>query len=220
MARKKDPLYREAKKILLNHIELDEDGRFKTTDEVRFQLWGSADGESKTRFLGLSHTTYYYESNENSTQAIYKVEKAMANMGRRINISANRETACVFVKTYLFYPVVLIFYEDDEDGLCLTAYTPRAIFSVFPKMLAARKFTRTVEGIVRPNGDHETLLDKWKEARYQRKAERERKKHKDDDDYESIFDIDWSNPEDEITEDDLIPEDEMPKDEESTAEES
>ena len=34
MARKKDPLYREAKKILLNHIELDEDGHpFSTAQD-------------------------------------------------------------------------------------------------------------------------------------------------------------------------------------------
>ena len=217
--RKKDPIYSEARKILLNQIELDKDGRFKTIDEMRFPLWGSADGESRTRFMGLSRKTYYFDSTENSTQAIYKVRKAMANMGRGVNISADRDVACCIVKTYVFYPVVLMFYEDDEGTLTLTNYTPRAFFSFFPKMIAFRKFTRAMEGVIRPNGDHETLLDRMKEARHRRKLAREKKKHKDDEEYESIFDMDWSGPEDEITEDDLIPEDDMPKEETDSSDE-
>ena len=75
--KEKDPMLLEARKVLLNQVELDIDGKFVTTTEARFPLWGAADGEDKIRMYGVSNRTYYYDSDLNDKKAVYRAGKAM-----------------------------------------------------------------------------------------------------------------------------------------------
>ena len=95
-----DDLYKEVRKVLLNQIELDEDGRFITTTEPRITFWGSADGESKVRFLGMSRKNYYYSSELNNKQAIFRAKKSMMNIGRGVNLRCDTDAVACIVKTY------------------------------------------------------------------------------------------------------------------------
>lgn len=223
--RGKDDLYYEVRKVLLNQIELDEDGRFITTTEPRITLWGSADGESKVRFLGVSRKNYYYSSELSNTKAIFRAKKSMMNIGRGLNLRCDTEAAACIVKTYIFYPVVMAFFENENGDIELSLFTPRTFSSFLAIKLAALKFERASEGMLDKNGSDASFIDRLREARYQRKLEKEKaKKEKlensgyrediNDSNEVSIFDIDWSSDEDEITEDDLIPEEDMPKQEE------
>jgi len=190
--RKKDPMYLETRKVLLNQIELDKDGHFITTQEFRFALWGAADGENRTRFLGVSRRAYYYQSELNNTQAVYKAGKAMANIGRGINLRCNNEAVACLVKTYIFYPVVLIFYESEEGDLTLAGYTPRTFSAPLALKLSISKFEKAAEDILKKSGSEPGVTDKIRERRYKRRNAR----------YEEE---DYRNPDDEITEDDYEP---------------
>ncbi len=223
--RKKDDFYIEARKVLLNQVELNEEGHFVTTSQVRFPMWGAADGEGKVRFLGLSKKNYYYSTDLSNTRAIFRAKKAMTTIGRAINLHSDDNTAACIVRTYVFYPVVLIFYENDEADVQLTLYTPRTFSSFLAIRLAARKFDKAAEGILNRNGSDAGIIDRIREARYKKRIEKERLREleeaEDSDDYDadpsdslSVFDIDWSSDDDEITEDDLIPEDKLERDEE------
>ncbi len=220
----KDDLYKEVRKILLNQIELDEDGRFITTTEPRITFWGSADGESKVRFLGISRKNYYYSSELSNTKAIFRAKKSMMNIGRGVNLRCDTEAVACIVKTYIFYPVVMAFFENANGDIELSLFTPRTFSAFLAIKLAARKFERASEGMLDKNGSDASIIDRMREARYQRKIEKEKEKRErlenaensddvNDSDAVSIFDIDWSR-DDDITEDDLIPEEDMPKQEE------
>ena len=160
-----DPMYFEAKKVLLNQVQLDEDGHFITTTEVRFPLWGAADGENRTRFLGISRRTYHYSSSYNNTQAVFRAGKTMSNIGRGVNLRCDEDAAACVVRTYIFYPVVLVFYENDNDDLVLSAYTPRAFFSVFAIKLAMKKFDKSAEGILERQEEEERKLFNFRKKR-------------------------------------------------------
>ena len=113
---RKDPILMEARRVLLNQVELDEDGFFVVPEERRIPLWGAADGENRIRTLGISKRSYSYVANRNSTQAVYKAGKVIESIGRGIHLHSLEEAAACLSKSYIFYPVVLVFYED-EDGM-------------------------------------------------------------------------------------------------------
>ena len=192
--RKKDPMYLEARKVLLNQIELDSDGHFITTEQLRIPLWGAADGENRTRFLGVSRAAYFYTSKLDHTKAVFRAGKAMGNIGRGINLRCRRDAVACLVKTYIFYPVVLIFYENEDDQLTLAGYTPRTFSAAFALRLSIRKFEKAAEDILEKSGSEPGVRDKLREKRYRRRNAK-------------YSDEDYKNPDDEITEDDLIPED-------------
>ena len=207
-ARRNDPLYLEARKVLLNQITLDEDGHFITLEHFRVSPWGTADGEGRTRFLGVSRKTFFYSCEQNNTQAVYKAGKTMSNIGRGINLRTEENAVACLVKTYIFYPTVLIFRETDEDELALTAYTPRTFSSQLAIKLSVRKFDKAAEGNLERIGQEESLIDKIREARYKRRHKKDKTGDDEDEDYT------WRNPDDEITDDDLISDDEMEEDSE------
>ena len=146
--KKKDPLLTEARKVLLNQVELDKDGNFVTTTELRFQLWGASDGEDKIRTLGISTRHYFYNSDHNNTQAVFKTRAAMANIGRRIKLRTIEDSAACLIKTYIFYPVVLVFRENKFGDLQLTVFTPRTLTAPIAEMLAVKKLEKAADGII------------------------------------------------------------------------
>ena len=145
---KNNPMLMEARKVLLNQVVLDADGHFLTTNEVRFPLWGAADGESKLRVWGLTSREYNYSSELSNTKTLFKVENLMGTIGRLINLRCDNQAAACLVKSYVFYPVVLVFHEDEEEKLVLSAFSPRSLTSALAVRLAVLKFDKTVDGLV------------------------------------------------------------------------
>ncbi len=145
--REKQVVLKEARKVLLNYVELDSDGHFVVTEGVRFQLWGAADGESKIRIWGISSRDYIFVANQNNNKAIYKVSKAINSIGRGINMKCKPNIASCLIKTYVFYPVVLAFYENDDGRLQLSAYTARCLTAPIAIKIATRRFEKAVSGI-------------------------------------------------------------------------
>lgn len=169
--KEKDPLYVEARKVLLNQVELDKDGNFITASERRFPLWGAADGEDRIRMFGVSNRTYYYDSEYNNSKAIFRAGKAMANIGRGINLRSDPKAVACLVKTYIFYPTVLVFYEDKEndDQLCLTAFTPRTYTSGLAIKLALKKFDKSAGEELERLGAEAGFFSKMREKHLKKK---------------------------------------------------
>ena len=146
---RKNPVYMEARKVLLNQVDLDEDGHFVASDDTRIQLWGAADGENKIRAVGLSVKHFPFISNFSNREAINKTKTDMAMIGRGINIKSLDHSAATLVRSYVFYPVVLVFTENEENELELTTYTPRAVSSPIAVWLAVRRFDKSTEGVLK-----------------------------------------------------------------------
>ena len=215
--KEKNPMLLEARKVLLNQVELDIDGKFVTTTEARFPLWGAADGEDKIRMYGVSNRTYYYDSDLNDKKAVFRAGKAMANIGRGINLRSNRDAVACLVKTYIFYPTVLIFYEGEndagEDQLCLTAYTPRTFTSALAIKLAISKFDKSAGDDLDRLGKKAGLIDRIKENYYKKKYGS--LEEEEDEDYE--IELEDADEDDfiEEPEEDTEETDEMDSDEDS-----
>jgi hypothetical protein len=142
--RQKDIMKAEARKILLNQMEIGKDGHFVSVDEFRLQTWGSADGEHKVRFLGVHKKRYLFISDYDNKKAVYRVAAAMENVGRMVDLHCNPDAAACLVKTYIFYPAVLVFYETDSGDLTLNVYTARTLTAPLAVRASVAKFGREV----------------------------------------------------------------------------
>ncbi len=180
---KNNPMLMEARKVLLNQVMLDTDGHFVVTDEMRFPLWGAADGESKLRFWGVSSRAYDYSSDLSNTKTIYKVENLMGTIGRLINMKSVEGAAACLVKSYIFYPVVLVFYESDDGKLTLSAFSARSLTSPLGVRLAVLKFDKAVDGLASRIGakrDLTTRLDEFRNRPKGKKIPRASRKKKEE----------------------------------------
>lgn len=151
MAKEKEKMSiaKEARKVLLNQVELDSDGNFRVVNEVRFQMWGPADGEQKIRTFGVSRRDYYYTSDYNNTQAVYKVSKAISSLGRGVKLqSYDTSIGCIF-KTYIFYPVCITFYENEEGLLQASFFTARSLTAFIVQKIALKRFDLSTTGIIK-----------------------------------------------------------------------
>ncbi|MCR5214898.1 MAG: hypothetical protein K6E10_10835 [Eubacterium sp.] len=173
--REKNPLDMEAKKVLLNQVEIDKDGHYKTVDEFRFAYWGSGDGENRVRFFGVSRKDVFYQSEQNMKKVLDKAGKAMGNIGRGINLKSRDDAVACIVKTYIFYPVVLIFRKEEEN-LQLTGYTARTFSAPIALSVAIRLFNKALDDSVEKIENKEGILERIRESRLRRKAEKEKRR--------------------------------------------
>lgn len=179
---KKNPILMEARKVLLNHVKINANDRFVTVDEFRFQMWGAADGEASLRFWGVAHREHIYESKMDHKKVIYRAQKRMSSLGRGIDFKSDMDVAGCIVRTYIFYPVVLAFYETENGILELAAYTPRWITAGLAMSVVIRKFEKSMEDLAeRSETDRNGLSDKLgafikdKKAKYKSKHEEKQK---------------------------------------------
>ena len=175
-----NPILMEARKVLLNHVTIGPDDKFVTVDEFRFQMWGAADGEAPLRFWGVANRKFTYRSDLDNTKVIYKAAKRMTTMGRGINFKSDPDAAGCIVRTYIFYPVVLAFYENDENELELAAFTPRWLTSGIAIRVVARKFNKVMEGTAECiSMQKKTIVERFREhLSDKRKAKQEKKDEK------------------------------------------
>ena len=182
----KDPVLLEARKVLLNQVVLNKDGSFSAANERRIALWGAADGENRIRMFGVSQRLSYYETSLSDKKAVFRAGKAMANIGRAVKLSSDESAVACLVKTYIFYPAVLVFNIDDDGEPCLTVFTARTLTAGLAAALSRKKFEKSAEDFLTRMPTRDTFIDRLNESQYQ-------KKHKDDepseDDYEDYDEI-------------------------------
>ncbi len=183
---KENPILLEARKVLLNRVSINENDRFVTVDEFRFQMWGAADGEASLRFWGVAHRERIYESELDNKKVLYRAQKRMNNMGRGIDFRSKPDAAGCIVRTYIFYPVVLAFYENEDGFLELAAFTPRWLTSGLVMAIVMRKFDKNMKDLVtRSELDEKGISERFfgfisekKEGLKEKKAENKKKKIK------------------------------------------
>ena len=146
--KRKDPLLVEMRKVLLNQLEIDTDGHFKVASEFRLQMWGPADGEEKIRTAGIHRKDLIYSSELSNEKAIEEVRKAVNILGRGINLSSVDNAVACLVKTYVMYPVALVFFINEDNHLQLSLFTARTVSAPMAISLVNGKFDKATRGIV------------------------------------------------------------------------
>ena len=141
-ASKKNPILMEACCVLKNQVAKDVDGRFVADEDSPSQGFGPADGENKIRLFGLTRVYRIYTSDINHTKAVYQSIKVFSNIGRGVRFLSRENANGCLLKSYICYPVVLAFFENDDGELQLSAFSPRCFTSRLAIRMAVRKFER------------------------------------------------------------------------------
>ena len=137
----------EAYNILLGHVGKAEDGRLVALEDAPV-YWGPTDGATKLRTLGVTRMHRYYDSGRNNKQTVYEIGKMFKNIGREIAFLSRDNLYGCQMKTYIFYPVVLAFYENDEQKLQLSAFTARCLTSRLAAYLSIRRFEKVTKDML------------------------------------------------------------------------
>ena len=173
----------EAYHILLGHVGQVADGRLVAMEDPEV-YWGPADGATKLRTLGVTRVHRFYVSGKNNTQAVFEAGKMFKNMGREVAFLSREKMYGCQLKTYIFYPVVLAFYENDEQKLQLSAFTARCLTARIATFIAIRRFEKLTKGILvraanEKKEDKEAVKKEKKEDRSERRKEaKERREQK------------------------------------------
>ncbi len=139
---KTDQLLMESRKLLLNQVEVGSDGRLIAVDEIRTFRYGAAEGEHKVRISGITTRDFFYRTKYNRTKAVYQASEAMKDIGRRASLKCMNDAAACIIKSPIFYPVVIVFYENRDGRMQLSAFTARAFSSLFAINSALKRFDR------------------------------------------------------------------------------
>ena len=139
---KANPLLMESRKLLLNQVDVGEDGRLNAVDEIRTFRYGAAEGEHKVRISGITTRDFFYRTKYNRTKAVYQASEAMKNIGRRANLQCMDDAAACIIKSPIFYPVVIVFYENSDGRMQLSAFTAKVFMSLFAINSALKKFDK------------------------------------------------------------------------------
>lgn len=140
---------REIREVLLGNLVQGEDKRLAVREELFSTPWGIEDGAAETLLFGIMCRTFHYETTlRNHAQAIFRVGKAMQDIGRGLDLITAPDMAACMVKSLLFRPVVLVFEEmNSEEGkpeLLLHAYCGRAVTSPITITRAVSRFEKSL----------------------------------------------------------------------------
>ncbi|MBE5923641.1 MAG: hypothetical protein E7271_04120 [Lachnospiraceae bacterium] len=139
---KANPLLMESRKLLLNQVDVGNDGRLIAVDEIRTFKYGAAEGEHKVRISGITTRDFYYRTKYNGNKAVFQASESMKDIGRRANLQCMDNAAACVVKSLIFYPVVLVLYENSDGRIQLSAFTAKAFLALFAINSALKKFDR------------------------------------------------------------------------------
>ena len=173
----------EAYHILLGHVAKAADGRLVAMEDPGM-YWGPTDGATKLRTLGVTRVHRFYVSGKNNTQAVFEAGKLFKNMGREVAFLSRDKVYGCQMKTYIFYPVVLAFYENDEKKLQLSAFTARCITARLAAFLAIKRFEKLTKGILvkasieEKEGKEAAKKEKKADRSERRKEAKERREQK------------------------------------------
>jgi len=169
----------EAYHVLLGHTLFDEKGQYVALESPGLS-YGPTDGATKIRTLGISSRNRFYESKKNNTQAVYEAGKVFKNIGRGVHFTSGDRIFGCQLKTYIFYPVVLAFFENEEHKLQLSAFTARCITAPIAISLAVKRFEKNADGLLVRAAvvKKENMEEKKKEKKEARRKAKEEAKEK------------------------------------------
>ena len=157
--------------MLLGNVALDKDGSYVVVEGAGIS-YGPADGATKLRTLGVTHVNRLYDSGRNRKKAVYDTEQVFRSIGRKIVFLSQEHVYGCMIKTYIFYPVVLAFYENEEQRLQLSGFTARCITARLAIHFAMKKFEKASAGfLVRAASEK-------KEGKTEEKQEKKEKRKK------------------------------------------
>jgi len=182
----KDPLYKEVKKILINQVELDSDGHLIAVTDAILPVWGPADGEHKIHSLGITTREFYYKSKYSDSKALYTAGEAMSNIGRRVNLRCMDNAVACLVKSYFFYPAVLVFFVNEENRFQLSIYTARTFLSFGAVNVALNRFDKFLPETMERRMSSHSIKDVWKTIVYNIKKTFVKDKFSADDEHISL----------------------------------
>ena len=139
------PMLLEARNILLDHYHLTDDRHIIVDNDMRIQPYGAADGATKIRFFGISRRHRIYTADTGNRRVIYASKKSMQNLGRMVDFQAEPSAAACRVKMYIFYPVVLVFFENKDGDLQLSTFTARTFLSFLAHRMTRKRFEKQME---------------------------------------------------------------------------
>ena len=154
--------------MLLGYVAHDRDGRIIPLEDPSVII-GPTDGAGKLRTLGITHVKRKYDSGKNNTKTLYEVGKVFSFIGRGIHFFSAENVYGCQMKSYVFYPVVLAFYENEEGILQLSAFTPRCLTARIAAGISIRKFEKATKGIL-------TRDEKKKDEKREKKEDKQVRK--------------------------------------------
>ncbi|SEF79880.1 hypothetical protein SAMN04487934_103194 [Eubacterium ruminantium] len=140
---KSNILLMEVRQILLGNMVRDEGGKYVALNQRRFPVYGIADGAQKVKTVGITRKNYIYSTEtKNNQNALFEAGKIMNSIGRMVEIQSIDNNVACLVRTYIFYPVVLVMYENEEKEIQLSAFTGRSFTARLAIYCARRKFDK------------------------------------------------------------------------------
>ncbi len=165
----------QARQVLLDRVDMDSDGSLVPNDGFERRFYGATDGEMKMRFFGVTARERVYTSERDNTQAMYQAGKLMKNIGRGVHFTVQERIYGCLIKSYVFYPVVLAFYENEAGDMVLAGFSPRCFTSRIAVGLAMKKFDQEVDGLVERSDKKPVKPKKVKLTREERKLRKHSK---------------------------------------------
>lgn len=159
-----NPILMEAYHVLLGYVELDRDGKIIPMDGPT-GITAPADGAGRIRNFGITHVKKRYISGKSNKQVMFEAKKAFKNLGRGIYFFSQEDVYGCQLKSYVFYPVVLAFYENEDGQLQLSAFTARCLTARLAARIAIRQFEKAT-------GNFLTRDEKEKEEKKNRKGDK------------------------------------------------
>ena len=157
----KDPVLLEAKHFLLNRVEVASNGHLVALKEWKLQSWGAADGAQKVKTLGIKTKHFIYDPvHINNTKAVYEAGKIMNSIGRMVDFQTKKDSVASLVKLYIFYPTVLLFFENEDKELQLTIFTPRSITGALAVYFSRRRFEKELDDLIERNPEKKAAKQK------------------------------------------------------------
>ena len=174
---------KEIRSILVGRTMLAEDGRIRAVEKGEFFLpSGVTDGEGAVRVFGITRRAKAYKTDLPEDTVMEIADSCMMNIGRRVALREQPESAACLIRYVMTRPVVLVFkYVDGEPVLTAWAGAgPSGLISILRAMDAFEK--QLPEDITSSEGEApEQALEKDKKKR---KGLFRKKKDQDDQDDE------------------------------------
>lgn len=154
----------EARHFLLNQVDMADNGHLVALQEWKLKGWGAADGAQKVRALGVKTKDYFYKPvHINNTKAIYEAGKIMNSIGRMVDFQTKKNSVASLVKLYIFYPTVLLFFENEDKSLQLSVFTARSVTGGLAVFFSRRRFEKEMDDLLERDTTKRVSKDKYDE---------------------------------------------------------
>ena len=151
----------EARHFLLNQVDVADNGHLVALQEWKLKGWGAADGAQKVRVLGVKTKDYFYKPvHINNTKAIYEAGKIMNSIGRMVDFQTKKNSVASLVKLYIFYPTVLLFFENEDKSLQLTIFTARSLTAGLAVYFSRKRFEKEMDDLLERDTTKRVSKDK------------------------------------------------------------